>query len=243
MFFVFNKRKIQSYLISLGTVIMLFSTSLFVANNNKTLLTSSEIVKYPINKVETEIKKVALSINCIENVDNISSLVDSLSKMKAKATFYITGELALKYPEEVKKIVNNGNELGNLSYKYVSLEDKSGQEIEKQISECTKVLEKISCTKIKTYRAPYGEYTDIIIQQAQAQNLSIVQWNIDSLDYNGLNEDEMLERINKNLSPGSIILMHNSAKNTAQSIENILHNIIEQGYEITTVSDLISQIN
>ena len=240
MFFVFNKRKIQSYLISLGMVIMLFGASIFVSNNNNTLLTSSMIANSPINKVETERKEVALSINCIENVDNISSLVDSLSKMKVKATFYITGELASKYPEEVKKIVNNGNELGNLSYKYISLEDKSEEEISEQISKCRKILEDISGSKIKTFRAPYGEYNDTIIKQARSQNLEVIQWNIDSLDYNGLNEDEMIERINQNLTPGSIILMHNSSKNTAQSIENIIHNITEQGYEITTVSDLIS---
>ncbi len=240
MFFVFNKRKIQSYLISLGMVIMLFGASIFVSNNNNTLLTSSMIANSPINKVETERKEVALSINCIENVDNISSLVDSLSKMKVKATFYITGELASKYPEEVKKIVNNGNELGNLSYKYISLEDKSEEEISEQISKCTKILEDISGSKITTFRAPYGEYNDTIIKQARSQNLEVIQWNIDSLDYNGLDEDEMIERINQNLTPGSIILMHNSSKNTAQSIENIIHNITEQGYEITTVSDLIS---
>lgn len=240
MFFVFNKRKIQSYLISLGMVIMLFGASIFVSNNNNTLLTSSMIANSPINKVETERKEVALSINCIENVDNISSLVDSLSKMKVKATFYITGELASKYPEEVKKIVNNGNELGNLSYKYISLEDKSEEEISEQILKCTKILEDISGSKITTFRAPYGEYNDTIIKQARSQNLEVIQWNIDSLDYNGLNENEMIERINQNLTPGSIILMHNSSKNTAQSIENIVHNITEQGYEITTVSDLIS---
>lgn len=66
---------------------MLFGASIFVSNNNNTLLTSSMIANSPINKVETERKEVALSINCIENVDNISSLVDSLSKMKVKATF------------------------------------------------------------------------------------------------------------------------------------------------------------
>ncbi len=240
MFFVFNRRKIQSYLISLGMVIMLFSVSIFVSNNNKTLLTSSKILEYPINKIETERKEVALSINCIENVDNISSLLDSLSKMKAKATFYITGELASKYPEEIKKIVSNGNEIGNLSYNYVSLENKSEEDVAKQISDCTKILEKISGEQITTFRAPYGEYNDTIIKQARNQNLSVINWNIDSLDYNGLDEEEMMERINKNLSPGSIILMHNSGKNTAQSLENILYNIEQQGYKITTVSDLIS---
>ena len=122
----------------------------------------------------------------------------------------------------------------------MSLEDKSEEEISKQISECTKILEQISGTKIKTFRPPYGEYNNTIIKQARSQNLEVIQWSIDSLDYYGLDEDEMIERINQNLTPGGIILMHNSSKNIAQSIENIIHNITEQGYEITTVSDLIS---
>ena len=110
MFFVFNKRKINSYLISIGTVIVLFTISM-IANNgiDNVIATSAKSVKSNlIYKVETQRKKVAISINCSENAENISGIIDSLSKMKAKATFYITGEWAQKYPDEVKKIINNG---------------------------------------------------------------------------------------------------------------------------------------
>ena len=79
--------------------------------------------------------------------------------------------------------------------------------------------------------------------EAKKQNLYTVQWNIDALDYNGLNGEEMCERINEGLMPRSIILLHNNGKYTASSIENIIYNIQKQQYEICTVSDLITLQN
>ena len=73
--------------------------------------------------------------------------------------------------------------------------------------------------------------------------MSTVQWNIDSLDYNGLNGEEMCERINETLAPGSIILLHNSAKYTAESMEKIIQNIQKQGYQLVTTSDLLTLQN
>ena len=67
-----------------------------------------------------------------------------------------------------------------------------------------------------------------------------MQWNIDSLDYNGLNSEEMCERINDGLMPGSIILLHNTGKYINNSIEDIIHNLQQQQYEVCTVSELIS---
>lgn len=245
MFFVFNRRKINSYLISIGTVIVLFAVSLFTTKgtNNAIETSASNINQNPIYKVETERKKVAISINCSENVENIDSIIDSLSKMKAKATFYITGELANKYPAEVKKITDNGYEVGNLSFHYTNLENKKTEEIKEEITKCTQQIESITNTKVKTFRAPYGECNSTIIEEAKKQNLYTVQWNIDALDYNGLNGEEMCERINEGLMPGSIILLHNNGKYTASSIEDIIYNIQKQQYEICTVSDLITLQN
>lgn len=245
MFFVLNKRKINSYLISIGTVIMLFAVSLFVNNGANTAVETSgkNFKQLPIYKIETERKKVAISINCSENAENIESIIDSLSKMKAKATFYVTGELAEKNPDAIKKIINNGNEIGNLSYHYTNLKNKQVEEIKEEIAKGTEQIEKLTNIKIKTFRAPYGECNNIITEEAKKQNLITVQWNIDSLDYNGLNNEEMCERINEGLIPGSIILLHNTGKYTASSIENIINNIQKQQYEICTVSDLIELQN
>ena len=73
MFFVFNRKKISSYLISLGTVIILFAASLIVTNNsNNTVETVTKIESNQKNNVITTNKEVASSINSNENVENIN---------------------------------------------------------------------------------------------------------------------------------------------------------------------------
>ncbi len=71
MFFVLNKKKISSYLISVGTVIMLFSMPLIANNNiNNTIETSANAI---IENKETEGKDNINGINCIENAEDIDS--------------------------------------------------------------------------------------------------------------------------------------------------------------------------
>lgn len=245
MFFVFNKRKINSYLISLGTVAILSFISFMSISKNpeNTIQTQASVqneIFEPIFKSETTTKQIALSINCSENAENIESILEILAKMNSKATFYITGKIAKENSEKVKKIIASGNEVGSLSNNYMHLNLKSVLEVRKEIQESVEILNKITNQKVKTFRAPYGEYNKTIIKEARNQNLEIVGWNIDSLDYNGLDEEEMIERINENLKPGSIVLMHNSAKNTATSLEGIISNLQKSGYKITTVQELIS---
>lgn len=104
MFFVINRKKIGSYLVSLGTVLMLFVASISITNNNKTLATSGNIV----NMQE---KKVTIGINCIESVENIDSIVKFLSKEKIKVTFYITKDFQESNKEQINSIIENGNKV------------------------------------------------------------------------------------------------------------------------------------
>jgi len=64
MFIVFNKSKIKSYLISLGTVITLFVMAFFIMENNDTVATSASLKELPIYSVASKEKKVAFTMNC-----------------------------------------------------------------------------------------------------------------------------------------------------------------------------------
>lgn len=241
MFFVFNKNKIKSYLVSIGTVAVLLVLSVALQNNNQTIQTSNVIEKMPLCRVQMEEKKVAITINCIENMDNISNILDTLSKTKAKATFFVTGAVIDKFPEEVKKIVANGNELGNLSNQYTSFKKLSKSDIENQIKLCNAKIETLTKVVPTIFRIPYGEYSNEILEVVQNNNMEAIQWNIDSLDYNGLTAEEMCERIEENLVPGSIILLHNEYMN--DNLEVIVKNIQDKGYEITNVSEIMYNKN
>lgn len=65
MFYVFNKQKIYTYLVSIITVVILFCIAGTLGNKNEAIQTSSVNDKLlPIYNVQTEEKKVAFTMNC-----------------------------------------------------------------------------------------------------------------------------------------------------------------------------------
>lgn len=123
--------------------------------------------------------------------------------------------------------------VNNLSYEQNALEIKNASE----------KIKKITGKEVNLYRAPYGEYNDTVIKSATDNKYKVIQWSIDTLDYQGLDEGQMWDRINKNLKNGSIILMHNGTDNTANSLDGIIKNIQNKGYNIVKVSDLVYSEN
>ena len=121
--------------------------------------------------------------------------------------------------------------VNNLSY------EKNIEEIEKSNDK----IEKLTGSRTKLYRAPYGEYNNTVIKAATDKGYHTIQWSLDTLDYKDLTGEEMWKRLDKKIEPGSIILSHNGTKHTADSLDYLIKNIKKSGYEIVTVSDLIYQ--
>jgi len=111
MFIVFNREKINSYLISLATVIILFSMAFMFVGDNRTIETAASTKQLPIYNVATEEKKVAFTMNCAWDADDIDSILETLSKHNTKITFFMVGDWVQKYPEAVKKIHEAGHEI------------------------------------------------------------------------------------------------------------------------------------
>ena len=113
MFFVFRKDKIYTYLVSILTVVLLF----YAASNIKlmpeeTVETSSNSDKLlPIYKVKTEENKVALTMNCAWNADDVDSILKTLEENNTKITFFMVGDWIDRFPEYVKKINEAGHEI------------------------------------------------------------------------------------------------------------------------------------
>ncbi len=241
MFLVFSKDKIQTYVVSVLTVVLL----IFLANidKNDVIQTSALEKNLPIYNVQTEEKKIAFTMNCAWNADDIDSILETLRANNVKITFFIVGEWADKYPEEVKKISKEGHEIGTHSNTHPHVNNLSAEKNLEEIKISVNKLEKLTNQKITLYRTPYGEYNDIVIETSRNNGYFPIQWNIDTLDYEALNCEEMWNRIKGKLSNGSIILSHNGTEHTAESLDTIIKNIKKQGYDFVKVSDLIYKEN
>ena len=116
MFFVFNKQKIYAYLVSIVTVVLLFCIASTLNTNKNTLATSSTNQKLlPIYNVKTDEKKVAFTMNCAWNADDIDSILQTLENNQTKITFFMVGNWIEKFPEAAKKISDAGHEIASHS--------------------------------------------------------------------------------------------------------------------------------
>lgn len=182
MFLVFNKQKIYSYLVALSTVIVLFFVAATFSNkSNEIIDTISQTKKLPIYSVQTDESKVAFTMNCAWNADDIDSILETLSKHNTHITFFMVGDWVSKYPEAVKKISEAGHEIANHSDAHKHVNNLNLQDNEKEIQLCSDKIEKITGKKTTLYRGPYGEYTNTVIEAAENKNHKTIQWSLDIL--------------------------------------------------------------
>ncbi len=243
MFFIFNKEKIMSYFVAFSTVAVLFTMSIIVNNKQTLEVSSSTNENLPIYNVQTEENAVSLTMNCAWNADDIDSILDTLNKCNVKITFFIVGDWADKYPEAVKKISENGHEIGNHSNTHPHVNKLNIDKNCEEITECSEKLKNITGKEVNLYRCPYGEYNNTVINAANSLNYYPIQWSLDTLDYTGLTGNEMWNRLDGKLKKGDIILMHNGTKHTADSLELLIKNIQSKGLEIKKVSDILYKDN
>ena len=240
MFYVFNKQKIYTYLVSIITVVILFCIAGTLGNKNEAIQTSSVNDKLlPIYNVQTEEKKVAFTMNCAWNADDIDQILEVLKQNNTKITFFMVGDWIDKFPEVVKKIYEAGHEIASHSNTHPHVNNLSYEENIEEIEKSNDKIEKITGQRTKIYRAPYGEYNNTVIKAAQDKGYYTIQWSLDTLDYTGLTGDEMWNRIQDKVKAGDIILSHNGTKYTADSLDMLIKNIKQKGFEVVRVSDLI----
>lgn len=241
MFLILNKEKMQTYAVSILTVAVLIT----VANiKNINVIPASATEKYlPIYNVQTEEPKIAFTMNCAWSADDIDNILEILKNNDVKITFFMVGEWVDKYPEAVKKIYEAGHEIGSHSNTHPHVNNLSEEKNLEEINLSVNKIEKLTGYRTNLYRAPYGEYNNTVIKTAQENGFYIIQWNLDTLDYNGLTGEEMWNRLKNKLDGGSIILSHNGTKHTADSLDMLIKNIKASGFQITTVSNLIYKDN
>ena len=170
-----------------------------------------------------------------------SRLLDCLEENGAHATFFMLGELIGYYPEEVNRMLEIGCELGNHSYDHSQLTSMSIDDAVKQFDITDQELMKVCGKKATVARAPYGAYTDEIIE---AVGKPFFMWSLDSLDwsYKDVNLDYN-EIMNGDLTDGTIILMHDIHEPSVECACLIIPELINMGYRLVTVSEMAEAKN
>lgn len=199
----------------------------------------------PIYSVETDEKKVALSFDAAWGNEDTQQILDILAKYNVHVTFFMTGGWVESFPQDVKKIQEAGHDLGNHSENHKNMSQLSDAECQDELMKVHNKVKELTGVEMNLFRPPYGDYDDHVITNAKECGYYTIQWDVDSLDWKDYGVDSIIKTVteHKNLQNGSIILMHNGAKYTAQALPTVIETLQSKGYEIVPISELIYKEN
>lgn len=199
--------------------------------------------KLPIYSVSTEEKKVALTFDVSLGNDNIAKILDILDEYNVKATFFLVGRWIDDNKEMTKEIYKRGHEIGNHSDKHPEMTRISKDKLLQDIMRCESKIISITGQGTKLFRAPSGAYNDMVIETAEQAGFYCIQWDVDSIDWKEQGADIEYKRVISKVKTGSIILYHNTAKYTPETLPKVLKKLKKDGYSFVKVSDLIYKDN
>ena len=199
----------------------------------------------PIYCVQTDKPQIALTFDAAWGNEDTEQILSILEKHNVKATIFMTGGWVESYPEDVKKILAAGHDIGNHSENHKNMSQLSIDEMKSELMEVHDRVKNLTGYEMTLFRPPYGDYSNEVIQTAASLGYYSIQWDVDSLDWKDYGVDSIVDTVcnHKHLGNGSIILCHNGAKYTAQALDTLITTLKGKGYEFVKVSDLIYKEN
>jgi peptidoglycan/xylan/chitin deacetylase (PgdA/CDA1 family) len=197
-----------------------------------------------IKEADTKEKMIALTFDDGPSPSFTGKIMDLLKKYNAKGTFFIIAEQAEKWPELVKRQINEGHEIGNHMYSHREVFQMPIPEIKMDLEQSHRVIQSITGQQIRLYRPTSGYYNENIVGVAWSLEYLVVLWSIDSKDWSGLKPSSIARKILKAVKPGSIILFHDLGgyrDTTVKTLEIILPELARRGYRCLTVSQLLER--
>ena len=216
-------------------VVLIFWT----VNNPALVGASASSRQLPVYSVQRDEKVVAISFDAAWGNEDTQTLIDILNKYQIHATFFVVGDWVDKYPESVKALADNGNEVMNHSSTHAHFSQLSNEEIAADITACNEKIAAVTGVTPTLFRCPYGEYDDHVISAVTSMGMTAVQWDVDSLDWKGISAQEIQGRVLDKVQPGSIVLFHNAADNTPEALPGIIESLIADGYKIVPISQIL----
>lgn len=193
----------------------------------------------------TAVKKVSFTFDDGPSKEYTEQILDTLKQYGVKATFFIIGKNAEKSPEILKKIFDEGHELGNHTYSHPDLRKISEENFEYEITRTQKIVYDITGYTPILFRPPGGYLNNSVMNKIMSNNLKTVlwSWRQDTMDWKSPATDSVINTVLDNVQDGDIILFHdyNSGINpTPEALKVIIPQLISRGYTIVTVSELIN---
>ncbi len=191
--------------------------------------------EYIIRKFKTDQKIAYLTFDDGPDPMLTEKVLLILKKYGIPATFFVIAEKAQRYSEIIKKILDDGHSIGNhsLNHNYRSFFytfDKMSEWIQKS----ERAIQNITGKPTIGFRSPAGIVNKQLIRVLQVLKMPLYHWNIRFYDTKFPLNKRKVEKACSDITPGSIILLHDCHKlnqdNFIYQLEQLIIGLLKVDY-------------
>ncbi|MBR5566262.1 MAG: polysaccharide deacetylase family protein [Roseburia sp.] len=167
-------------------------------------------------------------------------LLDIFATYGGKGTFFVVGNLIDNRVDTVKRMADEGHEVAGHSWSHRQLTKLTPSELTDQIMTTRAKIYEVTGVDSTVIRPPYGAFNSDVKEVCANLGIVMVNWSLDTLDWKNKNADMVYNAIMEDVKDGAIILCHDLHSTTVDAMERVIPDLIEQGYQLVTVSELLS---
>ena len=177
----------------------------------------------PITHVSTD--RVLLSFDDGPRSMLTLRILDTLHEFGVHACFFILGQRGAQHPQLLRRIVEEGHELGNHTWSHPRLLKTPDAAIFGEIQKTQSLIEAASGKPVRFFRPPYGKIRPKTVEMIQERfNMQTMLWSLDPEDWSSPGVDVIHANVIEKVRGGDIVLLHEK-RQTAQALPAILSSL------------------
>jgi cellulose synthase/poly-beta-1,6-N-acetylglucosamine synthase-like glycosyltransferase/spore germination protein YaaH/peptidoglycan/xylan/chitin deacetylase (PgdA/CDA1 family) len=221
------------------------------------LITQESYLKFPspyvITRYGASPGKIALTFDDGPDPRYTPVILDELKKAGVKATFFVIGSQAEKYPDLLRRIYAEGHDIGNHTYTHPNIAEISLTQLRLEVAATERLLETLIDRQSHLFRSPYGEDSEPEtqdqvrpIEELAKLGYITVGMGIDPSDWTRPGTQAIIDSTleQAKAGQGNVVLLHDSGGDRSQTvaaIPGLIRELRAGGYQLVTVSQLMGK--
>ncbi len=178
---------------------------------------------------------VALTFDDGPDPSTTPHIMAALEKYNVPATFFVIGNRVARNASLLHSMYQQGLEIGNHTWGHANLTKLTPEQVTQEINQTQAAFSSAGLPVPQLFRPPYGKRDEVVRERAA---MPLIMWNVDPQDWRATEPAQVVQAVNAQAKPGSIILMHDTKPVTAAAAEEVVRDL-QSHYQLVTVSQLL----
>jgi peptidoglycan/xylan/chitin deacetylase (PgdA/CDA1 family) len=161
-------------------------------------------------------RHVALTFDDGPDPRSTPAFLDLLAEHGVHATFFVLGRYVAEESALVRRMVDEGHEIGVHGWTHRCVARVGVGRLVGDLRATQRVVERVSGSRVRWYRPPYGVLTTHALAAARRVGLTTVLWSDWGIDWRrGRTPVQVLDTVTRGLRPGGTVLLHDTDRTSA----------------------------